>query len=574
MVRDLHAQSLREKWNERYSKNSKVFLNDKDRLREQKITDIPILFGVDGSIICIPRREEPSNVAIVGSKGKGKCCWEETDVFTKKGIKKIKDVEIGDEVISLNKTHQTEYKKIIEKEKVISKNNLKIITESGEEIICSKEHKFLVRDNNLKIYKKEAKDINLKYDFLIKISSISKNKILPVKIKKIEKVEKELVMYHLEVKDNHNFMLDNTIMSCNSLLLHRLVDEIFWLWNEMVFIMNDIQEECFSWNHPQKNALWINQLKTINESPLALPMVYVHPHTNSLNLDHSKLKEEINFIETTIPFSEVISHSKVYLKLGDSIRYITGIREELLNCEIPQDIIDLIETKYPGKQNKQMRDKILISFDNIFDEEILNISQKNFPSKISTTPGVIGNPFIILARLGLIPCLETSDMSVKRYAPQVFAHHLNSIFQSKFRGGLLEGQTTYILFDEMTHVCSDEDKNSAYDSLCKIAARGRKLLTGIIYATQNYSRIPRKIKNNTNYVLAFNHTSEEEVKKIAKDYDLGKLNWKEIIHLESFEVVAITNEFFTCYKDGKIWTTKGPLKGTLIPPLSNHQKPQ
>ena len=46
------------------------------------------------------------------------------------------------------------------------------------------------------------------------------------------------------------------------------------------------------------------------------------------------------------------------------------------------------------------------------------------------------------------------------------------------------------------------------------------------------------------------------------------------MHLETFEVVAITNEHFTCYRNGEKWTEKGPLKGTLIPPLSNHQKPQ
>ncbi len=422
------VKSLQEKWAKRYSPQ---FLNDKDKLDEQIILDVPILQGLDGSIICIPRRQEPNNIAIVGKKGTGK-----------------------------------------------------------------------------------------------------------------------------------------------SLAMHKICDEIFWLWNESVFIMNDVQEETFAWNYSLENPEWKSQLERINEKPLALPTVYVYPHTNTLNIDYSKLKNEINFIETTLPFSEIIAHSKVYLRLGDSIRYITGIREDLLNCEIPQDIVDLIETKYPGKQKEQMRDKILISFDNIFDEEILNISKKNYPSMISTTSGIMGNPIVILAKLGLVPCFETSDLFTKRFMPEVFAYHLDSIFQSKFRGGLLEGKTTHILFDELTHICSDEDKNSAHDSLCKIAARGRKLKIGLIYATQNYTKIPRKIKSNTDYVLAFQHSNEEEVKKIARDYDLGKLNWKEILHLESFEVMAITNEHFVCYKDGEKWIEKGPLKGTLIPPLSNHQKPQ
>lgn len=427
-MRSLSSSSLQEKWAKRYSPQ---FLNDKDRTAEQLIEDIPVLFGVDGSIICIPRRHEPNNIAVVGKKGTGK-----------------------------------------------------------------------------------------------------------------------------------------------SLLLHKCSDEIFWLWNEIVFIMNDVQEECFTWNNHQENTEWRNLLESVNEEPIALPMVYIYPHTNTLNLDYSKLKNEINFIETTIPFSEVIDNANVYLRLGDTSRYIRGLKEDLLDCEIPQDIVDLIESKYPSKNMEPMKNKILTSFDNVFDEEILNITNKQYPFRISTTTGILGNPFVILAKLGLVPCFETSDLFTKRYMPQVFAYHLDRIFQSKFRGGLLENETTHIVFDEITHICSDEEKNSAYDSLCKIAARGRKLKIGILYATQNYSKIPRKIKSNTDYVFAFQHSNEEEVKRIAKDYDLGKLDWKEIMHLESFEIVAITNEHFVCYRDGEKWTEKGPLKGRLIPPLSNHQRPK
>ena len=168
MVRDLTAQSLQEKWAKRYSSQ---FVNDEDRLDEQLIADIPILFGLDGSIICIPRRQEPNNIAIVGKKGTGK-----------------------------------------------------------------------------------------------------------------------------------------------TLILHRIADEIFWLWNEATFIMNDVQEECMSWNNHQENTEWRNQLETIDEEPLALPIVYIYPHTNSLNLDYSHLKNEINFVETTIPFHEVVLNNENFIK--------------------------------------------------------------------------------------------------------------------------------------------------------------------------------------------------------------------------------------------------------------------
>ena len=122
----------------------------------------------------------------------------------------------------------------------------------------------------------------------------------------------------------------------------------------------------------------------------------------------------------------------------------------------------------------------------------------------------------------------------------------------------------------MTHICSNEDKNKAFDSLCEIASRGRKLGVGIVYATQNYSRIPKIIKSNTDYVFAFQHSNEEEVHHIQKDFDMKTMDKQEIMHLETFDVMAITNEHFVCYKDGTKWDEKGPIKGMLLPPQSNH----
>lgn len=426
MVKSLMA-SLQERWAQRYSK---TFLRDEERTSEHRIGDLPVLFGIDGSIICIPKRDEPNNIAIVGKKGTGK-----------------------------------------------------------------------------------------------------------------------------------------------SLLMHRCGDEIFWLWSQIVIIMNDVQEECLVWNEKLENNSWIIQLQDINEVAIPLPIVFVYPHTDTLGLDYSTLKEDINFIETTIPFSEVISNSDIYLRLGDSSRYIRGLKEKLLNCEVPQDIVDLIEAKFPSKNMEGMRNKILISFDNVFDEEILNLTNKEYPYFIESS-GIRGNPIVVLAKLGVVPCFETSDLCSKRYMAQVFAYHLDSIFLNKYRGKILDGETVYVLFDELTHICTDEDKNPAYRSLCKIATRGRKLGVGLIYATQNYSKIPRMIKSNTDFVFAFRHSNEEEVNKIIKDFDLKSLDKKEIMNLEDFEVLGITNEYFVCYKDGERWEESGPIKGRLIPPLSNHLKPK
>ncbi len=359
-----------------------------------------------------------------------------------------------------------------------------------------------------------------------------------------------------------------------TLILNRLASEILWNWKEAPIIINDIQQECEVWSEPLENIEWANHLKLIDEKPFASPIIYIYPHTSDLKLDYNELKSQINFVETTLPFSEVINKAEIYLKLEKdkgTIRYIWGMKEELLGCETPGEVTSLIEEKYDQRKYETMKNKMVVSFENVFNDEILNITNKEYPCFLESGD-FKGNPFVVLAKIGLIPCFETYDLNNKRYMPEVISYHLESIFESKFRGKILEGKTVYIIFDELTHICSDDNKNSAYDSVCKLYTRGRKLGIGNVCATQNYSKIPRKVKNNIDFVFAFKHSSEEEVTLIKKDYDLKDIDKDEIFNLESFEVLGITNEYFNCYKNGEI-NKKKVVQGKIIFPMSNHMAP-
>jgi len=362
-----------------------------------------------------------------------------------------------------------------------------------------------------------------------------------------------------------------------SLVLNRFQSEIFWNWKESPVIINDSHQECEIWSNPLENPEWINHLKLVNEKPFASPIIYIYPHTSDLNLDYTELKNQMNFVEITLPFSEVLNKAEIYLKLEKdrgTIRYIWGMKDDLLECETTQEVIDLIETheKYGQKKYETMRNKMIVSFENVFGDKILNITNKEYPYFLESG-NFKGNPISVIAKIGLIPCFETYNLSNKRYMPEVLSYHLESIFESKFRGKILYGDTIYIIFDELTHICSDDNKNAAYDSVCKVATQGRKLLMGIIYATQNYSKIPRKVKNNTDYVLAFKHASEEEVNLIKKDFDLKDIDKDEIFNLEDFEILGITNEYFNCYKNGEV-TKRKVVRGRLIFPMSNHMAPR
>lgn len=72
----------------------------------------------------------------------GFCLDLESEVLTKNGIKKIKDVNVGDELLSINGFNTVKKVYPIESNQVYS-----IRTKSGKQIICSGKHKFPVGEN-------------------------------------------------------------------------------------------------------------------------------------------------------------------------------------------------------------------------------------------------------------------------------------------------------------------------------------------------------------------------------------------------------------------------------------------
>lgn len=99
--------------------------------------------------------------------GGGDCLEENTRILVKNGIKKIKDLRIGDLVLSYNYiSKEYEYKKVINKwNKGILEGNI-IKLRNGYNIIVTDEHRFFCRisERNRKNYKiKKLKDINLDY---------------------------------------------------------------------------------------------------------------------------------------------------------------------------------------------------------------------------------------------------------------------------------------------------------------------------------------------------------------------------------------------------------------------------
>lgn len=367
-----------------------------------------------------------------------------------------------------------------------------------------------------------------------------------------------------------------------TLLIHKITEEAFWNWGINCAIMNDSLEECYDWCKPQDNKVWINQLSLIGEIPISLPIVYVYPHTSTLGLDEEKTgnwvkikDKDIAYVKIALPFEEVINNIENWLpNLGGSGPHLKKLKEELVECETVEDVYGLIDGIDVGDASTAVRNKIKTRFDVYFNEEILKISNPEIPADIKVKD-YFGNPFVALMNLEVVPCFITSDLYRKPYKDSIWAYHINAIFEAQ--RGIFKGKKTYLAFDELTRVCSTGKKgdNLATDALNDIASRGRMKDIGLIYATQNYERIPPIIRSNTEYLFVLRHSSRREVNEIAKDFDLTGYEIDEILNLEKLECLAVTSEYFRVYYlNGEVKDEKGPLRGKIIPPMSRHKVPR
>src|SRR3990167_4563251 len=67
--------------------------------------------------------------------------------------------------------------------------------------------------------------------------------------------------------------------SGKSFCLHSLVSRFFWkpTFDYKICVMNDSSRETGTWCLPNNDPEQINTLKRLNEKPLPLPCVYLHP---------------------------------------------------------------------------------------------------------------------------------------------------------------------------------------------------------------------------------------------------------------------------------------------------------
>lgn len=236
-----------------------------------------------------------------------------------------------------------------------------------------------------------------------------------------------------------------------SFCLHSLVDRFFWKpgFNYKIVIMNDSSRETGTWCFPNKDEAQRKILKRLNERPLPLPCVYLHPMVEE---DYEKLYMEDVGFDITIPFKEVVSNHKDYLNLKDSTIYFTKIKDEILDCETEDQVQSILDGLTFNQVPPQSANKIRAVFDTLLASKMTDISTENQnPWVTSKNPDKSYNPLTACAHAGVLPILQTEYVSNERERLSIYFSYFGKdlfIRQKQDRDFLKEKSELLLVLDE------------------------------------------------------------------------------------------------------------------------------
>jgi len=187
---------------------SEHFLNAIKKVRER----FPHFYILAGNVVSYEMTEELIlNGASSVKVGIGPGCFVDTEkVLTLNGLIKIKDLKIGDEVL----THKNRYKKIVnkiehyEKDKLISINGIKS-TINHEYYVIDKINKNIVNKDNIEKFSKwiPAYKLNKEKHLIVNYSELKFEEIIEK-----EEISYSGYVYDLEVEEDHSFNIEGNIV--------------------------------------------------------------------------------------------------------------------------------------------------------------------------------------------------------------------------------------------------------------------------------------------------------------------------------------------------------------------------
>jgi len=396
--------------------------------------------------------------------------------------------------------------------------------------------------------------------------------ITPIGIRKVYDI--------YDVEDNHNYIANGFCVSNSgkSYTLHSLVSRFFWKpeFDYKIVVLNDSSRETGTWCLPNSDTDQNYMLKRLNERPLPLPMVYLHPKVKD-DYETLYMGSVGHFI--TIPFSEIVENHKEYLRLEGSVRYFTKMKERLRTCTEQEEAEALLETMSLSYQvPPQTANKIRAEFDTLFETGMTDISSdRQQPWTVSKSPKQKYNPVTACVHAGVIPVLQTEYVSNMREMLSIyFTYFVKDLFMRQKQDVMFAKERSKLLLvvDEAHNIAS-KGKVMGSDMLLRRCVReGRPRRIGTLLATQKFGELPDVIKDNTTYLLCFKNPGEANL--IANQYKMGKDKAQMITDLGKHQCLAYTTEHFIVYDSSgrrrKSYQNE-VFRGKSLPPYSLHKRP-
>lgn len=368
-------------------------------------------------------------------------------------------------------------------------------------------------------------------------------------------------------------------------LLNLMLSWDYWMNNIPCVNLNDMQMDTFEWSQPENTFIEnFNKIYNYKIFPCPTPLVYVFPSTKTLQIDDSIKKFPI--IKMSLPSDVMIKNVKDFWKLDKSEVYLMNMLDELSECTSISDIESVLEENLPKeKKHEQMKFKLLSIFKEIFENNLLNVSNPEATAYLNYKDkfGKDYRDFLIqtLMYAGLVPSIQTTDLRNQSYYSAYMSFVVSSIYNSQYNGAYFKKQNVSMFIDEIDKMWKGKNGILIKEKLGLVGTNGRAARIGMRWATQDYGNVTDEIKGNTKYLLVLREKDSEQVNQIKKDFNMPKSMEKEILSLITdrkngkFEAVALTTEEFVLYDlvTGERRMTSEAKKGYLIPPLARHHVP-
>ena len=402
---------------------------------------------------------------------------------------------------------------------------------------------------------------------------------------------------------------------------HMLLDCIYNKWKKRCFVANDsVSFQTKSWSLPwnfeqlrELSKLYNVQtlLKDIGHKTKPLPLFYLFPNTNDLNL--VELENDASF-KIALSYKDILSISNQSFfedieDLGKSGKYMYDLiydnegkprSDGLLYAKTIQEIKEIVDEQVfeekeiigaTGMVSKQRayiykissdgtRGKIFSLLKEVFNSQIFDVRTGVNSKWLVETPNDSREamyPWRACLLANIIPVLVTQNLRWKKVFPAYFKFIMDDLFKMQTEDPLVRRneEELWIFIDEFQNLANHP---LLLQNITDIAKEARPNRIGIVYATQFFGQIQGDLELITDYVISFQQTKEMGT-KILENFDGMKSLTKQIRTLPKFHaiVAAKAGESLVVYDtEGKreVIDDGTPFKGMVFPPVSQHSAPK